>query len=144
MANAQGRLAVRGDALGVLQDVLKSKAKDRVLNCLAHEMALITAPLGTDLRAAHVWSEQNQICDQLSRRLSEGSHEHPLLKASKVMKARRLKLSMTLSARTVVVKTHPPSKAEHGYIYLYIYIYIYTKCLLRNSIACVNSGWQAG
>ena len=67
LVEAQGRLAIRGDALGVLQDVVKMRARDPILNDITSEIALILAPQGGDLRAAHVWSEQNEICDQLSR-----------------------------------------------------------------------------
>ena len=39
IAEAQGNLAVRGDALGVLFDVLRFRARDSILNDLASEMA---------------------------------------------------------------------------------------------------------
>ena len=67
LEQAQGQLVVRGDALGVLYDVLRFRAHDTVLNDLAGEMALITAPWGVDLRAVHIWSQRNTICDRLSR-----------------------------------------------------------------------------
>ena len=34
---------------------------------IAGELAHLVSPLGLDIRAAHVWSERNEICDQLSR-----------------------------------------------------------------------------
>ena len=64
---SQGRFAVRGDALGVPHDVVKMRAREPILNVIAGEIAVILAPRGGDLRAAHLWSEQNEICDQLSR-----------------------------------------------------------------------------
>ena len=67
LVNAQGALHIRGDALGVLQGMLKFKAKDPVLNAMAGEMAYLIAPIGLDLRAAHIWSERNEVCDYLSR-----------------------------------------------------------------------------
>ena len=54
IADSQGRLLIRGDALGNLFDVLRFRARDPVLNDLACEMALLTAPWGVDLRAIHV------------------------------------------------------------------------------------------
>ena len=70
--SSQGTLAVLGDALGVLYDVAKLRAKEPILNALAAEMALILAPIGMDIRAAHVWTQRNRICDTLSR-LQQGS-----------------------------------------------------------------------
>ena len=49
--------------------MLRFKAKDAVLNAIAGELAYLIAPLGLDLRAAHIWSERNEICDHLSRLL---------------------------------------------------------------------------
>ena len=92
LTSMHGALAVRGDALGVLRDVIKLRAKDPVLNQLAHTMALPIAPTGVDLRAAHVWSEKNTLCDLLSRRASESSLDHPELKAAKYVVAKRVKL----------------------------------------------------
>ena len=71
LKQAQGALHIRGDALGVLQSMLRFRAKDPVLNAIAGELAYLIAPIGLDLRAAHIWSEKNVICDHLSR-LSPG------------------------------------------------------------------------
>ena len=73
LTTAQGKLAIRGDALGVLYDVLRFRAKEVVLNDVAGAMALLVTPLGVDLRAAHVWSERNTVCDMLSRLSSDES-----------------------------------------------------------------------
>ena len=67
LVEAQGRLAIKGDALRVMQDVDKMRARDPILKDITSEIALILAPQGGDLRAAHVWSEENEICDQPSR-----------------------------------------------------------------------------
>ena len=67
LGQAQGALHVRGDALGVLYNMLRFKSKDPGLNAIAGELAHLVAPLGLDIRAAHVWSERNVICDKLSR-----------------------------------------------------------------------------
>ncbi len=64
---AQGRLVVTGDAMGVLQDAVKFRARDPLLNLIMGELALLIAPLGHELEAAHVWSERNVTCDALSR-----------------------------------------------------------------------------
>ena len=77
LEQAQGALHIRGDALGVLQSMLRFKAKDPVLNAIAGELAYLIAPIGLDLRAAHIWSERNVVCDYLSR-LPPG--ERPLRK----------------------------------------------------------------
>ena len=63
----QGRIAILGDALGILYDVVKFRARDTVLNNIAGEIALILAPTGNDLRAAHLWTQRNVVCDGLSR-----------------------------------------------------------------------------
>ena len=47
---AQGSLTIVGDALGVLHDALKLKAKEAILNGLMGEIALLLAPLGADIR----------------------------------------------------------------------------------------------
>ena len=96
-ARAQGKVAARGDALGIPQDVAKLRAKEPILNCLPHEMALIIAPVGLDSRVAHVCSEQNSLCDQLSRNASEGTFVHPSLTAAKMRKAKRVSFTMDAS-----------------------------------------------
>ena len=45
------------DALGMLHDAAKLKAKDPVLNLMVGELALLIAPYGLDIRAARSWSE---------------------------------------------------------------------------------------
>ena len=40
--------------------MLRFKAKDPVLNAIAGELAYLIAPIGLDLRAAHIWSERMQ------------------------------------------------------------------------------------
>ena len=67
LEQAQGALHIRGDALGVLHSLLRFKAKEPVLNAIAGELAYLIAPLGLDLRAAHIWSERNDVCDHLKQ-----------------------------------------------------------------------------
>ena len=67
LAESNGQLAIVGDGLGVVYDALKLRSSDRVLNMLMGELALVLAPLGKHLTGAHVWSERNTVCDQLSR-----------------------------------------------------------------------------
>ena len=44
----------------MLQDVIKLKARDPILNDITGENALVLAPQGGDIRAAHVWSEKEK------------------------------------------------------------------------------------
>ena len=76
-----------GDALGFLHDRLRMRARDPVLNDIAAELALALAPLGFDIRAAHFWSEQNKVCDRLSR-LEQGE-QHGLVQLSKAARSVR-------------------------------------------------------
>ena len=71
IAASEGRLLFLGDAYGVLQDAVKFRAKDRILNELMGEIALTLAPLGHTADAAHIWSECNKACDRLSRLKAE-------------------------------------------------------------------------
>ncbi len=60
-------LVLRGDAKGVLQSALKLRGREPNLNRLMCELALYLAPHGMALDACHVWSEDNALCDTLSR-----------------------------------------------------------------------------
>ena len=66
-----GKVVFRGDALGVLQDVLAGKARSPRLNLIIAEIALALCETDHILSAEHIWSERNEICDKLSR-LNEG------------------------------------------------------------------------
>ena len=46
IAEALGRLAIIGDALGVLHDALKLKARDSAFNAIMCELALLLAHTG--------------------------------------------------------------------------------------------------
>ena len=94
LQTAQGRLAIRGDALGILHDVLKLRAREPKLNALAHQMAYILAPIGLDVRLAHVWTERNTICDNLSRCTTAAELEMPQLSKATRMRMRRFQLLM--------------------------------------------------
>ena len=61
------QLALCGDALGVLADAMKFRAREPVLNKLMAELALTIAPFGFEMSTIHVWSKQNDVCDSLSR-----------------------------------------------------------------------------
>ena len=67
VATSDGGLAIVGDALGVVRDPLKLRSNDAVLNKIKGEFALVLAPVEKSLTRAHIWSERNTICDQLSR-----------------------------------------------------------------------------
>ena len=62
-----GKLAIRGDAQGVLQAAIKGRAKLPLLNSIIAEIQLNLAKTKFDLYAVHIWSERNELCDQLSR-----------------------------------------------------------------------------
>ena len=108
LGSTQGELAVLGDALGVLYDVMRLKARDPVLNAMAADMALLLAPLSLDVRVAHVWTQRNSVCDALSRLesddqnrpaiLSEASHtmlERPRCAILRSLTAKPVKLAMS-------------------------------------------------
>ena len=88
LAETQGTLAALGDALGILYDVTKIKAKEPVLNAIAAEMALLMAPIGMDIRAANVWTQRNRVCDELSRLQCGQLPELPTLSSAHCMKRR--------------------------------------------------------
>ena len=94
LQTAQGRLAIRGDALGILHDVLKLKAREPKLNALAHQMAYILAPVGLDVRLAHVWTEHKTVCDTLSRCTAASELDLPQLSEATRMRVRRFQLLM--------------------------------------------------
>ena len=80
LAKTQGSITFVGDAMGVLLDALRMRAREPVLNAIIGELALQLAPLGADVRAAHVWSERNKTCDALSRLRQGDQPELPLLR----------------------------------------------------------------
>ena len=74
--------------MGVLYDALRFKAREATLNCLVGELALQLAPLGADIRAAHIWSERNQICDALSRLQDDSEPDAPQLRGAQRVRRR--------------------------------------------------------
>ena len=72
LAAAEGRLAIHGDAKGVLQSVVFGRAKAPVINSIVAEIQLALGSTMHGVTAAHFWSEENHICDALSR-LGEGA-----------------------------------------------------------------------
>ena len=62
-----GRLLVRGDPQGVLQAVAQRRARNPEINLLVVEMQVVLGDLFQDLSATHFWSEDNKVCDDLSR-----------------------------------------------------------------------------
>ena len=67
-----GNLVVHGDALGVLQAVVKGKARNADINIIVAEIQHVLSFGQNDITAAHFWSEDNAECDALSR-LHEGA-----------------------------------------------------------------------
>ena len=80
--------------MGILHDVLKLRAREPKLNALAHPMAYILAPIGLDVRLAHVWTEHNTICDSLSRCTTATELAVPQLSEATHMRMRRFQLLM--------------------------------------------------
>ena len=63
----ESQLAFCGDALGVLIDAMKFRAREPMLNKLIAELALVVAPFGFELSTIHAWPRHNETCDWLSR-----------------------------------------------------------------------------
>ena len=82
LAVTEGRVTVCGDALGVLHDAVKLRARDKRLNNIMAELALTIAPYGLELAALHIWSEWNDVCDELSR--GTGLTNSALLRSKRV------------------------------------------------------------
>ena len=88
LKQAQGALHVRGDALGILHNMMRFRAKDPVLNAIAGELAYLVAPLGLDIHAAHIWSERNFVCVKLSRLRADEAADLPELSGAARVKRR--------------------------------------------------------
>ena len=63
----ESHLAFCDDALGVLIDAMKFRAREPMLNKLMAELAPVVAPFGFELSTIHAWSMHNVSCDWLSR-----------------------------------------------------------------------------
>ena len=66
-ASTRQAALIIGDALGVLHDAILLKAHDPILNLIMSKIALVIAPSSGDICAAHLWTERNTACDELSR-----------------------------------------------------------------------------
>ena len=77
LARRFGTLELRGDAQGILQAVLKKRARSPVINVLVAEIQLCLAKSMHDIFGSHIWSEDNEWADQLSR-LGEGAVMPPV------------------------------------------------------------------
>ena len=67
-----GRVAVFGDAEGIMKSMITFSSRSPQVNAIAREAALMVAPLGIELAAFHIWSEENDWADALSR-VAEGA-----------------------------------------------------------------------
>ena len=72
MLTARGKVAVVGDAEGVLHAYMRFKADDPKINEMVMELAVRIAPTGRDTTTSHVFSEQNTQADCL-RRVAAGA-----------------------------------------------------------------------
>ena len=77
----RGGIALVGDALGVLFGTAVLRSKDKQINKLMQELALVLAPSGNSIEALHVWSEDNKLADDLSR-LDDNESNIPEIVAS--------------------------------------------------------------
>ena len=66
------QLELRGDAQGVLQAVLARRGRSPIINSMVAETQLLLGRTMLDMYAVHVWSEDNEVADALSR-LTEGA-----------------------------------------------------------------------
>ena len=63
----QGKITIIGDAQGVISNIIAMRSRAPVINDIIKEIALHLAPLGLDLLGLHLWAEQNEQADELSR-----------------------------------------------------------------------------
>jgi len=68
--STRGRVIVVGDALGAMHGVITLSAKSEIVNKIAMELALHLAPLCLSLAGIHIWGEENELADALSRLFS--------------------------------------------------------------------------
>ena len=66
-AHTLGKVRLIGDAEGVLFGLTKLSAPSGKVNQIAKDIALVLAPLGQTLCGFHVWGENNEVADALSR-----------------------------------------------------------------------------
>ena len=67
--------------MGMLYGAAKFRSKDPIINNIFMEMALLVAPRGATIEAIHVWSEENEIADTLSRMGTDDKLVLPILLA---------------------------------------------------------------
>ena len=63
----QGKITIIGDAQGVISNIIAMRSRAPAINDIVKEIALHLAPLGLDLLGLHLWAEQNEQADELSR-----------------------------------------------------------------------------
>ena len=83
-----GTLQLIGDAEGVLKAVLARRARCPVINKIIMEIQLILGQSMADLFASHIWSEENEVADQLSR-TAEGALLPPECETAREFRAVR-------------------------------------------------------
>ena len=67
LAEAKRAIGFVGGARGILQGAAKSRAKDSTVNVYFQELALLCAEAGRVVEPFHIYSEINNVADQLSR-----------------------------------------------------------------------------
>ena len=69
--DVQGKVTIIGDAQGVISNLIAMRSRATAINDIVKEIALHLAPLGLDLLGVHLWAEQNEQADELSRMLGQ-------------------------------------------------------------------------
>ena len=64
---SRGPVLAIGDALGMMQGAVRFRSRDPAINLIFMEIAFIIGREGRTLEALHLWSQQNQLADDLSR-----------------------------------------------------------------------------
>ena len=86
LTSTQGPLTSVGGAMGVLQDAIRYRSREPIFNGMMGEIALLLAPSVADIRAAHIWSERNTICNALRRIRMESNVKLPALSHAQCVK----------------------------------------------------------
>ena len=82
---------------GLVQTSVVTQTTLLRLNAMAADMALLLAPLSLDVRAAHVWTQRNCVCDALSRLEGDDLSRPAILKDAARTKLERPKCTILRS-----------------------------------------------
>ena len=84
----KGPFACHGRRIGhhAERSQVQGEGKDPIINSICMEIALLFAPNGAELEAVHLWSEVNDVADDLSR-LAEGAPLPEVCRPTKVARS---------------------------------------------------------